>query len=214
MHTEALAFQAAIPLAIQHLPEVKQPDGASPTVVFQMDNLPLVQHFNKAAKCSHLAAARIMARSALSLFCQVHNATVEYIPRESNVFADYAAGLASAFLLRQATAENKPAHDEDCTDSFETSLALPQLDSAEANHLVPQVGPIELVEKPSVSLIEITRFLNQFLFLNETHRHAAHTYANMESTTKNTCFRVSYRIPTILQGSTTLTALPITSTSF
>ncbi|MFN9938963.1 MAG: reverse transcriptase-like protein, partial [bacterium] len=122
MHAEALAFQAAVPLALQCLQRIPAPVGVAPTVIFQMDNLPLVQHFNKEAKCSHLLAARIIARASLSLFCHVHKAVLEYIPRESNVFADYAAGLASAHLQSLANPEHKASHNAD----FDVNLPLPE----------------------------------------------------------------------------------------
>ena len=64
-----------------------------------MDNLPIMKHANREAKCTHLKAAEEVA-SAMSTVCpMVSHITFEYIPRESNSFADLAAGLASSSLL-------------------------------------------------------------------------------------------------------------------
>ena len=187
-HAEALAFSEAVNLAIDFLPASQSHVAPAMPVVFQMDNLPLVQHANKRAKCSHGLAARIMARSLLLLFCTTKYATVEYVPRESNGFADHAAGLASSHLL--SIGGTAPCVE---TLAFENDLALPSFGTETSALCVPESGPMRLVECPSVSLHETIAFISHFGFAKNTHRIAAQQYARLFSTGSVATLTVPYK---------------------
>jgi hypothetical protein len=188
MHAEALAFSEAVTTACDFLPVTRTNVDPPTPVVFQMDNLPLVQHANKQAKCSHGLAARIIARSLLTLFCTTKYATVEYIPRESNGFADHAAGIASSHLrsLSETACEGE-------STVFSQELALPAFEIDQSKLSAPEEGPMLLPECPSVSLHETATFLAHFEFTKNTHRIAAQQYANLFSSGHATKLAVPYR---------------------
>jgi hypothetical protein len=90
MHAEALGLKRAATYLSQHIGELCKQCASPLEVIFQMDNLPIIKHANREAKCTHLKAAEEVA-SAMSTVCpMVSHITFEYIPRESNSFADLA----------------------------------------------------------------------------------------------------------------------------
>jgi hypothetical protein len=53
MHAEALGLSAAASLLAEHLTGLQSSLKHRIEIVFQMDNLPIIQHINGLAKCSH-----------------------------------------------------------------------------------------------------------------------------------------------------------------
>ena len=99
MHAEALTLHAAAKWFEAHAEELAARMASTLVVYFQMDNLPLVTHFNVQAKCTHLACSQLVAQTKHILCALTANVVLEYVPREANFFADYAAGLASKKML-------------------------------------------------------------------------------------------------------------------
>jgi hypothetical protein len=61
MHAESLGLSAAAHLIASKLVNLQTCVRTNLEIVFQMDNLPIIQHINGKAKCSHLGAAEAIA---------------------------------------------------------------------------------------------------------------------------------------------------------
>ena len=153
MHAEAHGFsQAAQSILDLHdnwritnpVPQLK--------IVFQLDNLPIVQYLNKQAKCTHRHAANLVSSAHTLLAQKTAHVTVEYIPREANVFADQAAGFASQELLEQT--EPNPG-------SFSNFLPLPFLQpgTSPTVKFCPDGTTLRLPETPAVNRPLFLHFL-------------------------------------------------------
>ena len=84
MHAEALGLSAAASLLAEHLTGLQSSLRHRIEIVFQMDNLPIIQHINGLAKCSHLGTAAAIAQAIAAICSKVSNVHFEYISRESN----------------------------------------------------------------------------------------------------------------------------------
>ena len=103
MHSEALGLQRAANFVAGAVSKLCTSCTQPLEMVFQMDNLPIIRHINKEAKCTHIGAANAIAE-ALAVICpKISSLVFEYIPRESNFFGDLAAGIASSSILASST---------------------------------------------------------------------------------------------------------------
>ena len=128
MHAEALAFHAAVNrLLLTHGEWRLANPLRQVSIVLQMDNLPRVNYFNFQAKCSHASAAALMLKARTAISSSFGNVTVEYIPRESNAFADAAAGIASASIKEQhfSSLQQRQTGNPDQQDEAVGTLDLP-----------------------------------------------------------------------------------------
>ena len=80
-------------------------------VVFQLDNLPIVNYMNGLARSTNTAVSLLLEQAKALLSYSPTLLTFEYIPRESNQWADFAAGSASDELLLHRLAPSEPYSD-------------------------------------------------------------------------------------------------------
>ena len=110
MEAEALAFEAATLCALQlYRPWLLLNNVDALRLVFQLDNLPIVHHLNGQAKCTMDMVSQRLEHIKRNLAQHTASLSFDYIPRESNYFADYAAGLASKRLLHHLEGTSDPA---------------------------------------------------------------------------------------------------------
>jgi hypothetical protein len=155
MHAEAHGFAQAVQSVLDLHAQWR---AANPVdrlrVVFQLDNLPLVQYLNRVAKCTHRCAASLVDKALISIALHTSDSIVEYIPREANVFADQGAGLASQELL-QLEGNDTP------NDPLTTFLPLPFLTGGDTPRctFTTSANSFTLLETPAVTRLLFLAFL-------------------------------------------------------
>jgi hypothetical protein len=81
-HAEAFGLKRAADYPSRHLGELRRKCTSPVEVIFQTDNLFIIKHINKEAKCTHLRAAEEVAAALATVCPLISHLTFEYIPRE------------------------------------------------------------------------------------------------------------------------------------
>lgn len=68
-------------------------------IIFQMENLPIIQHLNGIAQCFRLGTAGAIAKATSAICARVSAVYFESVPEESYFFGDLAASVASEGFL-------------------------------------------------------------------------------------------------------------------
>ena len=177
MHSEATAFyQAGLyllqhgdALRLQHFPETL---NKNLHVYFQLDNQPLVRYLNNTAKCLHRCAAELCSQMRARLAVKYGHTVYEYIPRESNQFADFAAGIASDALACRADTPEFGYHLNNINvDQHVHKVPLPQFDTLTPTvHLLRcQDAPLYMMERLGLAPRD-ARELLPLVFAHDAHR--------------------------------------------
>ena len=196
MHSEALGLQKAACFIAGAVTKLCTSCALPLESVFQMDNLPIVRHINKEAKCTHIGAANAIAEALAAICPKISNLVFEYIPRESNFFGDLAAGIESSSLLTNSPTNMEPQLEPQATDSpiFHeqvATLSLPVLVNKNINQVPAGSKQISLTEKLCVEIPLLRAFSHSLV----EHQRTAqwHTYLNVLLTQEyNTGLQVQY----------------------
>ena len=197
MHAEALGLRFAAKYATENLSGLCTSCTSPMEIVFQMDNLPIIRHLNKEAKCTHLGTATAVAETLATICPKISKLTFEYIPRESNFFGDLAAGWASSSVLAVAKALRGEA-TQDAPDSgplFVNGTAHLSLPVLISNHTVkapPKDSVVCLTEIPVIDL-QLLRAYNDSLAELQRTPHWAQYLSLLLGKSGDFALTVTYR---------------------